>query len=168
MLLAIIFTTPVFADTDGTELKITAQPDRFFLELGPDWAGTQFELKLDTGVFPVPVVTNESGILSIDLGGSKTYTLRLISTPGSEVGQPLPQPSQESEIQEKPDAGKLDNTNASSDKSLPTAKAHNQGIPALHLILFVVGSLAAIGAVIIIGIFKKRREKYDYDYDEEE
>ena len=36
----------VYADTDGNELKITNQPDKLVIQLGADWAGAEFELKL--------------------------------------------------------------------------------------------------------------------------
>ena len=71
-----IFAIPVvYADTDGNELRITAQPDKLVLQFGKDWAGVEFELKLDSGVFPVPLKADSSGVLIMELGGSKTYTL---------------------------------------------------------------------------------------------
>ena len=44
----------VYADTDGNELQATSQPDRLVLQLGADWAGTEFELRFDSYVFPFP------------------------------------------------------------------------------------------------------------------
>jgi hypothetical protein len=81
--------SPVYADTDGSEIQITNRPDLLILQLGPQWAGVEFELKTDAGVFPVPVVVDPSGILTMDLGGSKTYTLSCILSA-------IPIPSQES------------------------------------------------------------------------
>jgi|GEM_PF-6439486 len=72
--------TMVFADTNGTEIKITDQPDRLIIQLGPEWIGVEFELKTDAGVFPAPVVVDDSGILRMDLGGSKTYTLSCLAS----------------------------------------------------------------------------------------
>ena len=158
------------ADTNGTELKITAQPDRLVLELGADWAGAEFELRLDAGVFPVPVVVNESGVLSMDLGGSKTYTLALKSHPGMVVdhqhpnagqGQPPDMPPETSNHCEEQQAA----------EDAPSVHATGGGIPPLHLVLFIGGSLAAIGGLVVMKVLKKRRESYeydDYDYDEDE
>lgn len=63
------------ADTDGTEPQLTQQPDQLILQLGTRWAGVEFELRTDAGVFPAPIVVDSSGVLTMDLGGSKTYTL---------------------------------------------------------------------------------------------
>ena len=65
------------ADTDGTEPQLTQQPDQLILQLGTRWAGVEFELRTDAGVFPAPIVVDSSGVLTMDLGGSKTYTLQL-------------------------------------------------------------------------------------------
>ena len=75
----------VYADTDGKELKTTNQPDKLVLQLGSDWANVEFELKLDSGVFPVPVKADKSGLLTMELGGSKTYTLTRLTTPAADA-----------------------------------------------------------------------------------
>ena len=72
--LAMCLCTTAFADTDGTEPKITQQPDQLVLQLGTRWAGVEFELRTDAGVFPAPIVVDETGVLTMDLGGSTTYT----------------------------------------------------------------------------------------------
>lgn len=61
-------------------LKSRSSPDQLVLQLGARWAGVEFELRTDAGVFPVPVVVDESGILRMDLGGSTTYTLSCINS----------------------------------------------------------------------------------------
>ena len=48
------------------------------MQLGTRWAGVEFELRTDAGIFPVPVVVDEYGVLTMDLGGSTTYTLSCI------------------------------------------------------------------------------------------
>lgn len=78
MVLTAVLTPAAYADTDGTEPKITQQPDQLVLQLGTRWAGVEFELRTDAGIFPVPVVVDEYGILTMDLGGSTTYTLSCI------------------------------------------------------------------------------------------
>ena len=143
-----------FADTDGTELQTTAQPDILTLQLGAGWAGAEFELKLDFGVFPMPVKANDFGVLTMDLGGSKTYTLRLLSavtdTPVPAQPDVNPDPPAESDPADDPEESK-------------------GGIPALHLVLFIDGLLVGGGALAAFYYFKKRREHYgDDDSDEED
>lgn len=159
MLAAFLFIPTVYADTDGTELKVTAQPDRLELQLGSDWAGAEFELKLDSGIFPVPVVVNDTGVLNMDLGGSKTYTLRLLTSPaGSEVDPAQP----ESPAQSAPPSPEQPAPSVT-----PAAEASNEGIPPMHLILFIGGLILGVGGLILMYVLKKRREYYDDDEDYE-
>ena len=88
--LAMCLCTTAFADTDGTEPKITQQPDQLVLQLGTRWAGVEFELRTDAGVFPAPIVVDETGVLTMDLGGSTTYTLSCINST-----VPIPDPPAE-------------------------------------------------------------------------
>ena len=73
LLLMLVLAPAAYADTDANTPQITQQPDQLVLQLGARWAGVEFELRTDAGVFPVPVVVDESGILRMDLGGSTTY-----------------------------------------------------------------------------------------------
>ena len=57
------------ADTDGTEPQLTQQPDQLILQLGTRWAGVEFELRTDAGVFPAPIVVDSSGVLTLFLTG---------------------------------------------------------------------------------------------------
>ena len=59
--LAMCLCTTAFADTDGTEPKITQQPDQLVLQLGTRWAGVEFELRTDAGVFPGPHRSGRDG-----------------------------------------------------------------------------------------------------------
>lgn len=162
---ALMFLPTVYADTDGTELKTTAQPDRLELQLGTDWAGMEFELTLDSGVFPVPVVVNDTGVLTMDLGGSKTYTLKLLSSPVS-----VEDPAQ---LESKPESPAASSEQPSPTPSgTPESTTQREGIPPLHLILFIGGLLLAVGVLIFMHIAKKRREYSDddddYEYDEDD
>lgn len=97
MALIAVLTPAAYADTDGTEPKIVQQPDQLVLQLGTRWAGVEFELRTDAGIFPVPVVVDEYGILTMDLGGSTTYTLSCINSttpiPDAEPAPTDPPPS---------------------------------------------------------------------------
>ena len=156
-IIMLVSTPAAYADTDGSELQTTAQPDILTLQLGADWAGAEFELKLDFGVFPVPVKANDFGVLTMDLGGSKTYTLRLLTqvTETSVPAQPDVNPDPPA------DADPTDDPEES-----------GGGIPTLHLVLFIGGLLVGGGALAAFYYFKKRREYYgeedDDDNDEED
>ena len=150
-----------YADTDGSELKITDQPDQLILALGLDWAGTQFELSLDTGIFPVPVTVNENGILTMDLGGSKTYTLTLLEQ--EVAGTATPEPS------ETPPGSEGMDTVPDPEPG-PESDAEADGIPAMHLVLFLGGLAAGIGVLVFMYLRKKRRDQEydDYEYEDDE
>lgn len=99
--LAMCLCTTAFADTDGTEPKITQQPDQLVLQLGTRWAGVEFELRTDAGVFPAPIVVDETGVLTMDLGGSTTYTLSASTPPSPSLTRP---PEQVPDTQQQPDS----------------------------------------------------------------
>lgn len=150
------------ADTDGTEIQV-AQPDKLVLQLGTRWAGVEFELRTDAGVFPVPVVVDDSGVLTMDLGGSKTYTLTCINS-----SVPIPDPGTESgsspEGTQQPDDQATDTT--PQDDPAPAAPART--IPTMHLILFLGGLTVAVGGLIALHVVKNRRQ-YSYDdWDDED
>ena len=77
-ILSLALAPAALADTGESTPKITQQPDQLVLQLGARWAGVEFELRTDAGVFPAPVVVDEAGVLRMDLGGSTTYTLSCI------------------------------------------------------------------------------------------
>jgi hypothetical protein len=157
LLLAGLLTPTVYADTNGSEIQITDQPDRLILQLGAQWAGVEFELKTDAGVFPAPVVVDSTGILKMDLGGSKTYTLSCLTSP---VAVPVPQTGQSTETP---------TPTPSQDDAKPITEAENKnGIPAGHLILFLGGLAAAAGGLLAMRYFKRRRESYDYGDDDDD
>ena len=155
---AVIFPTVVFADTDGSEIQITDQPDVLILQLGPEWAGVEFELKTDAGVFPAPVVVDSTGVLKMDLGGSKTYTLSCVASdvaaPGPEQSETTPSPSP---VPTEPSGDSETDPDQSKD-----------GIPTGILVVFLVGLAAAVGGLIAMRYFKRRRESYYYDEDEDD
>ena len=137
------------ADTDGSEIQVADQPDRLILQLGSQWAGAEFELKTDAGVFPVPVVVDESGILKMDLGGSKTYILSsLASTTGAAVHQGGAESAE-------PSAGAASKSGSST------------GVPVKQLLIFFVCLAAATSGLFALRYYKQRRDAY-YEYDDED
>ena len=151
------YTPTVRADTDGNEIRITDQPDKLVLQLGPQWAGLEFELKTDAGVYPAPVFVDESGILKMDLGGSKTYTLSCLSSP---IAANAPNQS-ESTVIIVPEVIEFEG-----DAELVTSQTEKL-IPTGVLIMFICGLLVAVGGLITIRYFKHRRESYDFDDDDD-
>ena len=150
--LSLAMSTAAFADTDGTEPKIVQQPDQLVLQLGTRWAGVEFELRTDAGIFPAPVVVDENGVLTMDLGGSTTYTLSCINStapipdPGPEQSDPPPSVSPDP-TPEVPNS--------------PQPETGNSSLP-LPAVIFLVGLAVAGGAFIALHITKKR-QAYGYD-----
>ena len=102
-LFALTLIPTALADTDENTVRVSKQPDQLVLQLGVRWAGVEFELRTDAGLFPVPVVVDESGVLTMDLGGSTTYTFTCMS---SSVPIPDPEQSQAVEQEQTPPDGR--------------------------------------------------------------
>ena len=69
--------TPIYAEpqgTDGTEMQVI-EPEKLEIQLGADWAGVEFQLKTDSGMYPGTIAVGEDGVLRMELGGSKSYVL---------------------------------------------------------------------------------------------
>lgn len=153
---------PVFAQpqgTDGTELQV-AQPEQLEIQLGAEWAGVEFQLKTDAGLYPDTIPVGQDGVLRLEIGGSKSYVLTCLNS-SEKAPAPTQAPatteSQPEETQER---------DASEEKEATIA-----GIPILHLCLFAGGMVLAVGGLIVMYVVKKRREEdggYEYDEDEYE
>ena len=158
--LMLVLSPAALADTDGTEPQITRQPDQLVLQLGVRWAGVEFELRTDAGIFPAPVVVDESGVLTMDLGGSSTYTLSCI-----ESAVPIPSPdTQQPDPQDDAAAPSADPVPQAPSEPAPAAAM----IPAPHLVILLVG-LAAGGAGLTLFLISRRRQNAYYDeWDDEE
>ena len=158
--LAMCLCTTAFADTDGTEPKITQQPDQLVLQLGARWAGVEFELRTDAGVFPVPIVVDETGVLTMDLGGSTTYTLSCINST-----VPIPDPSTE---QTPAGSAQQPSEETQQPQEQPAAEDPSTGIPIVPLAVFLIGLVCGIGVLIALYISKRRSLEIDNDEWEEE
>lgn len=153
---------PVFAQpqgTDGTELQV-AQPEQLEIQLGAEWAGVEFQLKTDAGLYPDTIPVGQDGVLRLEIGGSKSYVLTCLNSSEkapSPTQAPATTESQPEEPQER---------DSSEEKEATAA-----GIPILHLCLFAGGMVLAVGGLIAMYVVKKRREEdggYEYDEDEYE
>ena len=60
LLFALTFLSPpmAHADTDGTEIQVL-QPERLEIQLGTAWAGVEFQLRTDSGLYPDPIPVGE-------------------------------------------------------------------------------------------------------------
>ena len=72
--------------TDGTELEVI-QPSNLEIQLGESWAGVEFELKTDAGMYPGVIIVGEDGVLRLEIGGSENYILSCLN---STVEIPIP------------------------------------------------------------------------------
>jgi hypothetical protein len=173
-----IFTIPVvYADTDGNELRITAQPDKLVLQFGKDWAGVESKLKLDSGVFPVPIKADSSGVLIMELGGSKTYTLTRLTpkpVPATNPPEPKPEPTTNmhqpvSDITETETETTFPENETNTTESVSGIEPPENSVPLLPLIIFLSGLILAVIVLLVIRAIKRRREYDDeYEYDDEE
>lgn len=165
----LIVPTIAYADTDGTELQVTDHPEQLILQLGQEWAGVEFELKTDAGLYPQPIVVNEAGVLEMELGGSQTYTLSAMYS-----SVPVPSASATQEEQNANDINEstvLEESDAQPQPASQEEASLIKGIPNTHLFLFGGGLIICIGALIAMRVVKQRRanqddtEEYD-DYEE--
>ena len=151
---------PVFAQpqgTDGTELQV-AQPEQLEIQLGVEWAGVEFQLKTDAGLYPGTIPVGQDGVLRMEIGGSKSYVLTCLNSSEKAPSQAQAPATTKSQPEEQ-SKGSTTEDNA----------ATVAGIPVLHLCLFVGGMIIAVGGLVTMHVIKKRREdEGDYEYDEDE
>ena len=152
--------TTAFADTDGPEPKITQQPDQLVLQLGTRWAGVEFELRTDAGVFPAPIVVDETGVLTMDLGGSTTYTLSCIN---STVPIPDPPAEQVPDTQQPPDSSAQQPSGQVQQPQEQVPAGEPADVPIAPMVVFFVGLACGIGGLVALYFAKRRRQQADYD-----
>ena len=163
-----LMTLNAHADTDGTELQV-AEPSQLTIQLGRDWAGVEFQLRTDAGVYPGTVVVDESGVLSLEIGGSSTYELSCLGSPQT-VPTPEPEPSEA--LEREPAETELTPVPTDSVTPVPDEGGDEltvYGIPVIHLAIFGGGLLVAIIFLITLRFSRRRRRRWDeYDEDDDE
>ena len=148
---------PVHADTDGTEMQVS-EPVQMEIQLGPSWAGVEFQLKTDAGIYPGVIAVDETGVLRTELGGSRKYILSCLDSP---ISAPITPTDAEDSQPVGPDTSTPEETSDNSEQD---------SVPASSILFFGIGMAVAVGSLIILQIIKKRKteqEKY-LDDDEEE
>lgn len=84
MLLAVIFLLSlvfpvVHANGDDPPVDVI-QPEQLVIQLGPQWAGVEFQLKTDYGLYPGTIPVGSDGVLRLEIGGSSSYFLSCIGS----------------------------------------------------------------------------------------
>lgn len=148
--------------TDGDELQLM-EAEKLEIQLGPEWAGVEFQLKTDVGMYPGNVVVGEDGVLRLEIGGSKTYVLSCLNS-----SVEIPEPTQAPATTE-PEAEPAEDESAAKESKTETETDGNTvaGIPVLHIALFGGGLLLAVGSLIVMHVVKRRRES-EPAYDDED
>ncbi len=160
MLCILCFPVQVLAETQqgttGDELQLM-EAEKLEIQLGAEWAGVEFQLKTDAGLYPGTVKVGQDGVLRMEIGGSKSYILTCMN---SAVEVP--------EVTQAPATTETDSEqNNSETDSAEEGSATVAGIPVLHIVLFAGGMVVAIGALIAMHVMKRRRENEPV-YDEED
>lgn len=179
------WTQVAYATPDAEPTKTTIA-DKLILQLGPNWAGVEFELSTDMGKYPGAIIVGDNGVLTLELADSSTYTLSCLN---SRVTPPKPE-LQESNVQaaestegpiyaatdlvqpsESPQANNKNANQPDDSTAQPQAEQESpsvepeQGIPTLQLVLFLGGAVLCVGGLVAMRVLKKRRE-YDDEDDE--
>ena len=162
MLCLLCFPVQVMAETKqgttGDELQLM-EAEKLEIQLGTEWAGVEFQLKTDAGLYPGTVKVGQDGVLRMEIGGSKSYILTCINS-----AVEVPEVTQAPATTETESEQNNSETNSAEEGSATVA-----GIPVLHIVLFAGGMVVAIGALIAMHVVKRRRESepvYDEDDDE--
>ena len=85
----LLHSPPAYADTDGSEIQVVS-PSYLEVQLGPAFAGTEFQFRTDTGIYPGLIQVGEDGVLRLEIGSSH-YILSCVSTGMTTPGY-IPQP----------------------------------------------------------------------------
>jgi len=193
LLMALLLTvTPASADTGESTLQISGEPAKLVIQLGPGWAGTQFELRTDAGMYPGTVVVSETGLLQMDLGGSKTFTLSRVQGTTQPGSLPAAQATNTAPAADTPPAAAgtapdiaattdpdvdLDaflaaltepGTEGPAEQPAQPEKPAPEGVPIKHILIFGGGIVAAVIALVVLASLKKRRVADDDDDDYED
>ena len=160
MLCVLCFPVQVMAETqqgtNGDELQLI-EAQKLEIQLGAEWAGVEFQLKTDAGLYPGTVKVGQDGVLRMEIGGSKSYILTCMNS-----AVEVPEPTQAPATTETDPEESNSETDSAEDGGATVA-----GIPVLHIVLFAGGMVVAIGALIAMHVVKRRRESEPaYDDDE--
>lgn len=149
---------PAYADTDGTELQVL-EPQKLEIQLGQSWSGVEFTLKTDAGMYPNTIAVDETGVLELEIGGSKNYVISCLQ---SSIDIPDPDNSTPATLMTLTREKQNDTTATNNE----TEKFEQ--IPTVQIIFLAVGIILAIGVLIFIHIASKRQDSEEEEEDEED
>ena len=146
--------------------------------MGESWAGVEFELKTDAGMYPGVIIVGEDGVLRLEIGGSENYILSCLN---STVEVPIPGetlPAEEETIAADESGTEaievLDPTGEPTEGTAPDQTEPEEvpdgtvaGIPIAHLALFGGGLVVAVGGLVGIHFYQKKRQSSASDEDDE-
>ena len=171
MAMVYLFCFPVPASatsqgTDGTELEVI-QPQNLEIQLGESWAGVEFELKTDAGMYPGVIIVGEDGVLRLEIGGSENYILSCLNStveipipgetaPVDESTENVADPTEEAVPSEEADPTEDTTPDQTEPEEVPDGTV--AGIPIAHIALFGGGLVVAVGALVGIQFYQKKRE----------
>lgn len=141
--------------TNGDELQLV-EAQKLEIQLGTEWAGVEFQLKTDAGLYPGTVTVGKDGVLRTEIGGSTAYILTCLNSAVT-----VSEPTQDSATTEQ------QGQNNSETDIAEIGKTSSTGIPALHIALFAGGMVIAVGVLVAMHMLKKHRET-DSVYDDED
>lgn len=175
LMLVVMIPHTVFATggTDGTELQVL-EPEQLEIQLGADWAGVEFELKTDAGMYPGTIPVGEDGVLRLEIGGSKTYVLSCLNSavsvpdptqaPATEEAESTPDTADVPEQPDETEPTELENAEPEAPEGTGNTIA---GIPVLHLAIFGGGLLIAVAALVGMR-YVSRKNTVDAEYEEDD
>ena len=165
--------------TDGTELEVI-QPSQLEIQLSESWAGVEFELKTDAGMYPGVITVGEDGVLRLEIGGSENYILSCLNS-SFEIPEPDETlPAAEGTVSAKKTGTvpseevdhAADPTENTAEVVIEPTEEEEQwtvaGIPVPHIVLFGGGLVIAIGALAGIHFYQKRSGKFDDSDDDDD
>ena len=154
--------------TEGTELEVI-QPQNLEIRLGQSWAGAQFELETDAGMYPGVIAADQDGVLRLEIGGSEHYLLSCVNA--SAVTENVPagayaEPASESSVGSVPSETESNAEDVPRDPISEEVKEEPlPDMPPLHIILFGCGLIVAISILVGVHFCQKRRGDSDEEND---
>ena len=161
--------------TEGTEQGI-AKAEKLEIFLGEAWAGVEFQLRTDAGKYPDPIPVGENGVLSLEIGGSEHYFLTCQAT---RTEAPVPEDESVSGNETLAEGETLESTEETAEDTVETTDATteateviveqipDEGIPTSTVVIFAVGLLLAIAALVLLHMHQKRNSAQECDADDD-
>ncbi len=133
--------------TKGDELEVL-EAEQLEIQLGTNWAGVEFQLRTDAGLYPGTIPVGADGILKLEIGGRSSY---ILSCMDSVVPAPSVEPSQLRESV-KEDTAQSETTPAREIEIKP-----DNSIPVVPMIIFCVGMVIAVVVLILMSRSSKKK-----------